>query len=91
MLGPALFVIKLYYTIVDFNEVDIRIYLPYHFKSLCVWGSWHNCFVFDFSTMNENVLLSLLLLKSCSTLRTFSQVLATVIFCILKCMCKVLH
>ena len=37
--------------------------------------------LYDFLTKNENVLLSLLLLKSCSTfnLRTFSQVSSTVI------------
>ena len=43
----------------------------------------NNCFVllYGFSTKSENFLLSLLLLKSCSTfyLWTFSQVLSTVI------------
>ena len=64
-----------YYTIIDFKEVDIKIYLPEKViihrgrlrvdKSLCLPKLKSiNVLLYDFSTMNENFLLSLLLLKT---------------------------
>ena len=75
-------IVKKYYTIIDFDEVDIRIYLPEKViihrgrqaevnitlrvdKSLCLPKLKSiNVLLYDFSTKNENFLLSLLLLKT---------------------------
>ena len=74
-----------HYTIIDFNEVDMRIYLPKKVifteaakprwisllrvdKSSCLPKLKSIAvLLYDFLTMNEFFLLSLLLLKSCST------------------------
>ena len=73
------------YTIIDFNEVDRRIYLPEKViftkaarprlisllrvdNSLCLLKLKSIIvLLYHFSTMNGNFLLSLLLLRSCST------------------------
>ena len=80
-----------YYTIIDFNEVDMRIYLPARprrisllrvDKSFCLLKLKSiTVLLYDFSTKNEIFLHSLLLLKSCSTfnLRTFSEVLLSTV------------
>ena len=59
-----------YYTIIDFNEVDIRIYLSE--KVIIHRGRYAiTVLLYDFSTKNENGLLSLLTLRSTFNLRTF--------------------
>ena len=75
-----------YYTIIDFNEVDIRIYLPIYLsllrvdKSLCLPKLKSiTVLLYDFSFKNENFATFTCSIFYLRYLRTFSQVLATFI------------